>query len=353
MKSKRIFVSHAVKDKALADALVDLLETGTEISSDDIFCSSLEGLGIPSGQDFITYIKNQIQHPDAVILLLTENYFASQFCLCELGAAWAMSHNAFPLLVPPLKYADVKGVLLSTQLDQIDSDSDLDRFLENLHEKLALTHAKVTRWGAKKRQFLKRLPDLLASIDKPTTVNLKEYENLKVEHEASIALQDEYEEEITRLKDLVKKLESCKDASEVKAVKRACLSDMDALSEELDAFKKAVRSLPPIVVYVMFRNHTGASSKFDPWTEKQAIQDAESATEDGYLRFDDAFELNEDDPKVKKTLSALRKLEKYINNKVEEDVALAFEDDSSYQLSLTNRRLWKDHFCDQISRYFA
>lgn len=353
MKYKKIFVSHAVKDKALADSIVDLLETGTAVSSDDIFCSSLEGLGIPSGQDFISYIKSQIQQPEAVILILSENYFASQFCLCELGAAWAMSHNAFPLLVPPLKYSDLKGVLLSTQLDKIDSDSDLDRFYENLNEKLALNSTRPARWGAKKRQFLKNLPELLASLDKPTVVNLKDYENLKAEHNASIALQDEYEDEISKLKILIGELEACKDASEVKKIKRAHLSGMDALLEELDIFKQAVASLPPIVIYVMFRLHNGFDAKFDPWTEKQALEDAGRSTEDDYLLFDDGFELNEDDPTVKKSLSALRKLDRYIDSKATDDICSSFEDEFQYQLSLSNRRLWKDHFCDQISRYFA
>jgi len=99
---KEIFISHATKDKLLADALVDLLETAMEIPSSSIFCSSLDGLGVPSGKDFIQFIKEQIQQPKVVITLLTENYFASEFCLCELGATWAMSHNILPLLVPPI-----------------------------------------------------------------------------------------------------------------------------------------------------------------------------------------------------------------------------------------------------------
>ncbi|WP_321902938.1 toll/interleukin-1 receptor domain-containing protein, partial [Paraburkholderia tropica] len=162
--SKKIFVSHAVKDKALADALVDLMETGTPVSSDDVFCSSLEGLGVPSGKDFINYIKGQIQQPDVVIFLLTENYFASQFCLAELGASWALSHAALPLLVPPLTYADVKGVLLTTQVDRLDNESDLDRFYDGLCEHLSFASKGITRWGAKRNQFLKKLPNVLASI---------------------------------------------------------------------------------------------------------------------------------------------------------------------------------------------
>jgi len=112
---KKIFISHAVKDKKLADSLVDLFQTGMDIKSRDIFCSSLEGLGIPSGSNFIEHIKSQLQSPEVVVALLSPNYFESQFCICELGATWAMSHELIPILVPPASYKDLKGVLLPTQ----------------------------------------------------------------------------------------------------------------------------------------------------------------------------------------------------------------------------------------------
>ena len=73
--SKAIFISHAVSNKKLAEMLVDLFETGIGISDSDVFCSSLEGLGIPSGKNFIDFIRNQIKEPKVVILLLTQDYF--------------------------------------------------------------------------------------------------------------------------------------------------------------------------------------------------------------------------------------------------------------------------------------
>jgi hypothetical protein len=42
---KSIFISHAVKDKKLVDALIELLEGGIGLSKDAIFCSSSEGQG--------------------------------------------------------------------------------------------------------------------------------------------------------------------------------------------------------------------------------------------------------------------------------------------------------------------
>lgn len=57
--SKSIFISHAVADKALVDRFVELLQIGSNVNGEDIFCSSLEGMGIPTGKNFIEFIKSQ------------------------------------------------------------------------------------------------------------------------------------------------------------------------------------------------------------------------------------------------------------------------------------------------------
>lgn len=73
----------------------------------DVFFSSLEGIKIPPGEDFKRFIKEQIQQPDMVLPIISQNYLASQFCLAELGASWAMSHRVIPFLVAPITYADM------------------------------------------------------------------------------------------------------------------------------------------------------------------------------------------------------------------------------------------------------
>jgi hypothetical protein len=86
-RSKSIFVSHAVADKEVADCVVDLLDTAMGIDVlKNVFCASPEGIKIPAGSDFKQFIKEQIQEPQIVLLLISQNYFASQFCLAELGA---------------------------------------------------------------------------------------------------------------------------------------------------------------------------------------------------------------------------------------------------------------------------
>jgi TIR domain len=91
--SKSVFISHAVRDRALVQEIVSLIEEGMGVPEEEIFCSSLNGYGIPNGKNFVTYIKEQLLEPKVVVLVLTPSYFVSKFCLSELGAAWIKSHD--------------------------------------------------------------------------------------------------------------------------------------------------------------------------------------------------------------------------------------------------------------------
>ena len=127
LKKTRIFISHALKDKALADKLVDLLTSGCAVSPNDVLCTSLEGKGIPPGTpSFIAYLQEQLQNPELVILLVSENFFASPICLCELGAVWGMGLPNIPLVVPPMKKSQLKATLALVQAGDITSSSYLD-----------------------------------------------------------------------------------------------------------------------------------------------------------------------------------------------------------------------------------
>jgi hypothetical protein len=75
--SKSIFISHAVKDKTLVEEIVELIEEGIGVPETEIFCSSLQGYGIPAGQNFVTFIKDQLIEPKIVVLILTPAYFES------------------------------------------------------------------------------------------------------------------------------------------------------------------------------------------------------------------------------------------------------------------------------------
>jgi TIR domain len=106
-----IFLSHAVADQPLAKLLVDFLKEAIGVPNNAIFCSGVKGHDIPLGEDFNEHIKQKIQRPQLVMLLMTPAYIESLFCLMELGAAWAQSATSLAIVVPPIEFQTVTKTL--------------------------------------------------------------------------------------------------------------------------------------------------------------------------------------------------------------------------------------------------
>ncbi len=157
----RIFISHAVKDKELVEVFVDLLHLGIGIQPDDIFCSSLPGMNIPTGADFISHIKAQVTNPDVVLLIISTEFLKSQFCHQEVGASWALSLPIYPIIVPPLDYADVRGVLTGIQMAKLGDKESLNDLRDDLTEKLGLKPYRTSHWERKRDKFLARQGEML------------------------------------------------------------------------------------------------------------------------------------------------------------------------------------------------
>ncbi len=160
---KRVFISYTSKDKALVDALVDLLQTGAGISADDVFAFSLAGQGVPPNANFVDYIKKELQRCGAVLAVISPDYHKSAFCLRELGAAWVLSENLYPLVVPPLSFGDLDSILTASQATRIDDAAALSSFAQYLVTALGLPAFNVARWEVKRNQFIERVNALAIS----------------------------------------------------------------------------------------------------------------------------------------------------------------------------------------------
>ncbi len=157
MSKNSLFISHAVKDKPLADALVEVLRRSTDMSSENIVSFSLEESGLPSGVDLVTHIRNKVGHPACVVMLLTPSYLSSRFCLCEMGAVWALSENYIPLLLSPLKESHLNNIIPAAKLIKMDNPDDLNRFASTLQQELGLAEFNLPRWAMEKRRFVERV----------------------------------------------------------------------------------------------------------------------------------------------------------------------------------------------------
>jgi TIR domain-containing protein len=131
MPGGRIFVTHATSDKPLAEALVTHLLRTTGLEQSQVFCSSVPGMGIPTGDQLIQHLEKVLGDTVLVIQLITPAYLHSDYCMWELGATWIQdSIKKFPMHVPKVEPGDIReGPLAHRRLSKFDSSG-----LIELHE---------------------------------------------------------------------------------------------------------------------------------------------------------------------------------------------------------------------------
>ncbi len=353
--SKPIFISHAVKDKHLADALVDLLQVGMNLGVDKIFCSSLEGLGIPIGENFVHHIKKQIQQPRAVIALISPNYLASQFCMCELGATWAMSHQLYPLLVPPLKYSDVAGVLTGIQLTVLNDEDKLSEFMDHITSSLCETKVSTARWEVKRDKFVKELPKLLKKLDKPTIVSLAEHTKTQKDLKDAKEALAEVQEEVDNLKSLVEDLSRAKDRGQVAVIKKKHQSAEANLEKFESEVEERLKLLPKSVSYVAFNElGLGNSTLMDVYKDRDFAEQIQDAASKQLVSIDDTglCSLGEH-PKIRSLVAAYEELSDFLSEDCPPEIFEAFEAEHDFPLSLGNRDYWEYALDNRIEKVYA
>lgn len=244
----KIFISHAVADKPLAKALADLLRLGMDIPRDSIFCSSLEGMGIPTGVRFIDFIHSQLTDADVVILLLSKNYFDSTFCLCEMGATWAILSEAKPVLVPPLKYEDAGPILKGVQAVKISDPQDLSQLCDELIALFPAAKPSTPNWEIERDKFLELLPEVLEKLPLPQKVDLEELEACEKRYSECLQLAKSQAAGLEKQGVLVESLKQSKDREEVAAIMVQHAGVEEGFRHAAEELKEALGELPQAVV---------------------------------------------------------------------------------------------------------
>ena len=71
--AKKIFISHSSKDKDVIEKFIDyILRLGIGLSHEDIFCTSIEEMGIKNGEDIRQHIRENIQTADFLFLMISK-----------------------------------------------------------------------------------------------------------------------------------------------------------------------------------------------------------------------------------------------------------------------------------------
>ena len=113
MTQKKIFISHSSNDIDYVKSFVEnILVLGLDIPSERIFCSSMEGNGVKSGQYIPDKLREEINKSSLALLFVSKSYKMSEICLNEVGAAWAIlsKEKVIPMLLPNTTFSEL-GIL--------------------------------------------------------------------------------------------------------------------------------------------------------------------------------------------------------------------------------------------------
>lgn len=158
----KIFISHANKDKKYVEYIVSLLDD-MGLDANQIFCSSLPGYDIPLNENIFDYLRKQFQDFNLhLIVVHSENYYQSSYCLNEMGAAWVHRNTCTSMLLPGFDFSQMTGVInKDTTAIKLDADisetkDKLNQLYETMVETFSLKKSR-TLYGRKNEIPLLRL----------------------------------------------------------------------------------------------------------------------------------------------------------------------------------------------------
>ena len=161
---KRIFLSHAAADAALAHHLANVLRQGDD--GLQVFVASKAG-DIPTGADWLATIEAELDQADTYVLLLTPRSVERLWFWYESGAAWMSERPFIPLTAAGLAKGDVPYPLGAKQTLSLEEPSEV----EQLARDLGIAIPDPASFCATVRELSKALPHAAATPFRGVTVD--------------------------------------------------------------------------------------------------------------------------------------------------------------------------------------
>ena len=150
----RVFISHSSLDEEQAARLLTWLHDQGFVST---FLDFDKHQGLPAGGDWERTLYRELTDADAVLLILTKNWFSSKWCFVEFAQARALGKAIFPLIEAPTG----EKAFVSSDIQHLDLVKDREGGLARLQS--ALTRIALnTRGGYPWDQTRPPYPGLLA-----------------------------------------------------------------------------------------------------------------------------------------------------------------------------------------------
>lgn len=165
-----IFISHASKDKLLVKSFVDnILKKGLGLKDENIVFTSYEATGVVPGDNIPNYIKQNIEKANIVLAMVSHNYKASEVCMNEVGAAFALDKTLVQIMLPNTNIDKLGWLIHLDKAARIDNRDSLDSLEEVICKEMGLNIPIAKHWNPCTQDFLDSLKSTtdLYSYDNP------------------------------------------------------------------------------------------------------------------------------------------------------------------------------------------
>ena len=157
---KSIFISHRSSDKELADHLYDFL-IALGVPDEAIFCSSLPGNDVHVL--ISAEVKQAMKTSKINILILSEEYYKSAYCLHEAGVIWYLDQiTAIPIVLPEITPEKMYGFLNSEyKARKLDNRDDIAYISDTVAEVMGIQQKKMTKFNRECTKLMDRYTEYL------------------------------------------------------------------------------------------------------------------------------------------------------------------------------------------------
>jgi hypothetical protein len=143
MPQVKLFISHRSSDKVLAEAVANLLRHATDLSRDEIRCTSVDGYRLPGGADTASQLRQEVMEAVALVGLITPSAMTSTSVLFELGARWGAGRDLWPALGRGADERNLGGPLGGRNAPHLTSRAKVVQLVEEI---AATLDRRVPSW---------------------------------------------------------------------------------------------------------------------------------------------------------------------------------------------------------------
>lgn len=351
ISGREIFISHSSGDKFIVNSFIDDILIGVlGIKMTNIFCTSTDGAKITSGEDWRSEIRSNLISSKVTFLIISPNYKESEVCQNEMGAAWVLSSRVLPLIIEPINFKTVGIIQEPKQIEKLFDESSLDRIKDIIQEEFEIppNEIKSDRWTAKKKEFLIKCKKHLKENPFDKAFDKSEFQELQKENKALEATVESLIEEKQENLQLIEALQQAKDKDEVREIMKdqMDLTDYEEFTKLTKEVRKELNKYESIIVGIIFKNYTGKDVQINWQGNRSELDDGLSR---GY--YDEEFDINWDNPKMKRVDDKLDELSRFISRTdLTEDFFETYEgefDDVPFELN--NMDFWESVIGSDIS----